>query len=63
MWETGAKSKQKCTVSKFGNCELPFQLLAVHVNSRYPKPTVRHMNLCLRYSSILTITSMRNVRI
>ncbi len=30
MWETGAKSKQKCTVSKFGNCELPFQHLAVH---------------------------------
>ena len=30
MWETGAKSKQKCTVSIFGNCELPFQQLAVH---------------------------------
>ena len=30
MRETGAKSKQKCTVSKFGNCELPFQQLPVH---------------------------------
>ena len=29
MWETGAKSKQKCTVSKFGNCKLPIQRLAV----------------------------------
>ena len=29
MWETGAKSKQKCTVSKFGNCELRLQRLAV----------------------------------
>jgi hypothetical protein len=29
MRETGAKSKQKCTVSKFGNCELPFPQLAV----------------------------------
>ena len=62
MWETGAKSKQKCTVSKFGNCELPSNDL-LSMNSRYPKPTVRHMDVCLRYSSILTITSMRNVRI
>jgi len=29
MWETGVKSKQKCTVSKFGNCELTFHRLAV----------------------------------
>ena len=29
MRKAGAKSKQKCTVSKFGNCELPFQRLAV----------------------------------
>ena len=29
MREPGAKSKQKCTVSKFGNCELRLQRLAV----------------------------------
>ena len=29
MWETVAKSKQKCTVSKFGNREPPFRRCSV----------------------------------
>jgi hypothetical protein len=29
MWETGAKSKQKCTVSIFRNQELPFRQCSV----------------------------------